>query len=50
MNQKPLPPLWVLTGIFQGKPFEQASLDVRYLQSLLTKLMRFGGTGHIIRH
>jgi hypothetical protein len=48
-QQKPLPPLWVLKGTFQGKPYEQASLDICYLQSLQTKVLRNDGTGHIIK-
>lgn len=44
-----MPILWELRGTFQGKPYAQASFDVRYLQSLLTKLMRHDGTGHIYK-
>ncbi|MFA6137423.1 MAG: hypothetical protein WC667_04980 [Sulfurimonas sp.] len=39
--------MWNLKGTYKGKPYEQRALDIKYLQSLLTKILRNGGTGFI---
>jgi hypothetical protein len=41
--------MWNLKGMYKGKPYEQLSLDVSYLQSFLTKILRNGGTGFIYK-
>jgi len=41
--------MWNLKGIYKEKPYEQLALDIEYLKSFLTKILRNGGTGFIFR-
>jgi len=42
-------PIYSLRGKFKGKPYEEISRDMKYLQSFLTKILRNNGTGFIVR-
>ena len=41
--------MWNLKGMYKGLEYEQLSMDIAYLQSFLTKLLRNGGTGFIYK-
>ena len=41
--------MWKLHGTYKGKPYENWSMDIEYLKSLLTKIIRNGGSGFIYR-
>ncbi len=42
-------PIYSLKGVFQGKPYEEISHDMKYLQRFLTKILRHGGSGIIVK-
>ncbi len=41
--------MWNLKGMYKGKEYEQIALDIEYLKSFLTKILRNGGTGFIYK-
>ena len=41
--------MWSLRGIFFNTPYEESDKDIKYLQGLLTKILRRNGTGFIHR-
>jgi|LGOV01.1.fsa_nt_gb FMN-dependent NADH-azoreductase len=41
--------MWNLKGIYKEKPYEQWAMDIEYLKSFLTMILRNGGTGFIHR-
>jgi len=41
--------IYSLRGRFRGKPYEEISKDMKYLQGFQTKVFRYGGTGFIYR-
>lgn len=42
-------PIYELRGKFRGKAHNEASKDIKYLQSFLSYMRRFGGDGFIWR-
>lgn len=41
--------MWSLKGTYKNKPYEQWAMDIEYLKSSLSKILKNGGSGFIWR-